>query len=149
MTIVRWDPFRELGVVQDRLNRLLTGVPRSGTDDVMSRGAWTPPVDVYSNGQHELIIKAEVPGLNREDIEVTVEDNTLTLRGEKKQELEVKEEQLHRIEREYGAFSRTFSLPATVDADKVSAEYKNGVLTIRLPLREDAKPKQIKVDVAA
>ncbi len=149
MAIVRWDPFQELAVVQDRLNRLFGAEANHGTDDVMARGAWLPPVDVYSIGKQELVIRAEVPGLRREDIDVTVEDHTLTLRGEKKQELDVKEEQMHRIERRYGAFSRTFSLPATVDASKVSAEYKDGVLTVRLPFREEAKPKQIKVDVAA
>jgi HSP20 family protein len=149
MAIVRWDPFHELAFVQDRLNRLFNSDQGRGSDDVMARGAWLPPVDVFSNGKQELIIKAEVPGLKREDIDVTVEDNTLTLRGEKKHESEVKEEQLHRIERQYGSFSRTFSLPATVDAGKVSADYKDGVLTIRLPFREEAKPKQIKVDVAA
>src|SRR4029434_966326 len=119
------------------------------TDDVMTRGSWVPPVDIYENGNHELIIKVELPAMTREDIDVTIENNTLTLHGEKKVEQDVKEEQFHRVERSYGSFNRSFAVPSTVDVAKVSAEYKAGVLTIKLPFREEAKPKQIKVDVAA
>ena len=129
MTIVRWDPFRDFGFT--------TGA------------TWVPPVDIYQTGEHELVLKAELPDMTREDIDVTVENFVLTIKGEKKLATEVKEEQFHHIERRYGAFSRSFSLPRTVDAGKVVAEYKNGVLTVRLPLREEAKPRQIKVDVAA
>ena len=129
MTIVRWDPFRDFGFT--------TG------------NSWVPPVDIYQTGEHELVLKAELPDLSREEIDITVENFVLTLKGEKKLATEVKEEQFHHIERRYGAFSRSFSLPRTVDASKVSADYKNGVLTVRLPLREEAKPRQIKVDVAA
>lgn len=117
--------------------------------DVMTHGSWLPPVDIYSNGNHELVIKAELPDMKREDIDVTVENYTLTIRGEKKMEQSVKEEQFHRIERSYGTFARSFSLPNTVDSAKVQADYKDGVLTITLPLREDVRPKQIKVNVAA
>jgi HSP20 family protein len=106
-------------------------------------------VDIYQNGDHELVLKAELPDLNREDIDITVDKGTLTIRGERKFSADVKEEQFHRIERKYGAFSRSFSLPQTVDTSKVAAEYKNGVLTVKLPVREEAKPRQIKVDVAA
>jgi HSP20 family protein len=95
------------------------------------------------------VLKAELPDMTREDIDITVDNGTLTIRGEKKLGTDVKEEQFHRIERRYGVFSRTFSLPQTVDTAKVGAEYRNGVLTVRLPLREEAKPRQIKVDVAA
>ena len=129
MTIVRWDPFRDFGFT--------TG------------NSWVPPVDIYQTGDHELVLKAELPDLSREEIDITVENFVLTLKGEKKLAGEVKEEQFHHIERSYGPFSRSFSLPRTVDASKVSADYKNGVLTVRLPLREEAKPRQIKVDVAA
>ena len=108
-----------------------------------------PPVDIYQTGDHELVLKAELPDMTREDIDITVENGTLTIKGEKKFASEVKDEQFHRVERRYGTFSRSFSLPQTVDAGKVAAEYKNGVLTVRLPLREEAKPRQIKVDVAA
>jgi HSP20 family protein len=147
MAIVRWDPFRELNAVQERVNRLFSDVYRSADDDVMRRGLWAPPVDIYDSGKHELVIKAELPDMKRDEIEITVENNTLTLRGEKKMDSEIKEEHCHRIERTYGAFSRTFSLPTTVDTTKVSADYKNGVLTIKLPVREEAKPKQIQVHV--
>ena len=115
----------------------------------MSEGAWVPPVDIFENGDHELVLKAELPDMSREDIDITVDHGTLTIKGEKKLAADLKEEQFHRIERRYGAFSRSFSLPRTVDTAKVGAEYRHGVLTIRLPLREDAKPRQIKVDVAA
>jgi HSP20 family protein len=129
MTIVRWDPFRDFGFT--------------------AGATWVPPVDVFQTGEHELVLKAELPDMTREDIDVTVENFVLTIKGEKKLATDVKEEHFHHLERRYGAFSRSFSLPRTVDASKVAAEYKNGVLTVRLPLREEAKPRQIKVDVAA
>lgn len=125
MAIVHWDPFREFG------------------------GAWMPPVDIYSTAEHELVIKAEIPGMNKDDIDITVENFTLNIRGEKKTEQSVKDDQFHRVERSYGTFTRSFALPHTVDANKVEAEYKDGVLTIKLPQREEAKPKSIKVNVAA
>ena len=151
MTLVRWDPFREFTQMQDRLNRVFTDAyGRSGSDEgFLTGGAWVPPVDIYQNGDTELVLKAELPDMVREDIDVTVDNGTLTIKGEKKFAGEPKEEQFHRIERRYGAFSRSFTLPQTVDATKVSAEYKNGVLTVRLPVREEAKPRSIKVDVAA
>ena len=150
MAIVRWDPFREFAQLQDRINRVFTDTyGRSGDEALMSSGAWVPPVDIYENGNHELVLKAELPDMSREDIDITVDNGTLTIKGEKKLSSDVKEEQFHRIERRYGTFSRSFSLPQTVDTAKVGAEYRNGVLTVRLPLREEAKPRQIKVDVAA
>lgn len=149
MAIVRWDPFRELNAVQERMNRLFSDAYRAADDDVMRRGVWAPPVDIFDSGNHELVIKAELPDMKKEDIDITVENNTLTLRGEKKMDSELREEHCHRIERTYGVFSRTFSLPATVDTAKVSADYKNGVLTIKLPVRDEAKPKQIQVQVQA
>ena len=130
MTIVRWDPFRDFGF-------------GSGAE------MWVPPVDVFQTGDHELVLKAELPDMSREDIDITVENFVLTVKGEKKLSHEVKEEQYHHLERRYGTFSRSFSLPQTVDSNRVAAEYKNGVLTVRLPLREEAKPRTIKVDVAA
>ena len=147
MAIVRWDPFRELDVMQDRMRRLFGEAYRQADDDVMRRGGWVPPVDIYDSGSHELVIKAELPDMSKDEIEITVENNTLTLHGEKKMDSSVKDEHYHRIERTYGSFSRSFSLPPTVDASKVRADYKNGVLTITLPLREEAKPKQIQVQV--
>ena len=148
MTMVRWDSFTN--AQQARISRMLEGAyGRSQEQEELTRGAWVPSVDIYSNGQHELVLKAELPDMKEEEISVTVEDNTLTLRGERKLDPEVPEEQFHRIERNYGSFARTFALPPTVDAGKVSAEYKAGVVTVRLPLREEAKPKHIKVEVAA
>jgi HSP20 family protein len=111
-----------------------------------------PPVDIYQNGDQEVVLKAEIPGMKREELDITVENFVLTIKGEKKFSAgneDVKEEQFHHVERRYGSFSRSFSLPQTVDAGKVAAEYKDGVLTVRLPLREEARPRQIKVNVAA
>jgi HSP20 family protein len=151
MTLVRWDPFREFAQIQDKFNRAFTDAyGRTGSDEgFLTSGAWVPPVDIYQNGEQELVLKAELPDMTREDIDITVDRGTLTIKGEKKFAGEPKEEQFHRIERRYGAFSRSFSLPETVDPNKVSADYKNGVLTVRLPLREEAKPRSIKVEVAA
>src|SRR5919204_5377979 len=129
MTIFRWDPFREFAQRQDRINRVFTDAyGRSGDEALMSSGAWVPPVDIYENGNHELVLKAELPDMSREDIDITVDNGTLTIKGEKKLAADVKEEQFHRIERRYGTFSRAFSLPQTIDPNKVSAEYRNGVL---------------------
>ena len=130
MTIVRWDPFRDFGF----------NTPST---------SWMPPVDIFQTGDHELVLKAELPDMTRESIDVNVENFVLTIRGEKKVAGDVKDEQFHHVERRYGSFSRSFSLPQTVDTGKVSADYKDGVLTVRLPLREDAKPRSVKVDVAA
>jgi len=149
MAIVRWnDPFREFAQLQERINRVFNDAYRSD-EGLMTSGTWVPPVDIYQNGDHEVVIKAEFPDMSREDIDITVDNGTLTIKGEKKLTQDVKEEQFHRIERRYGTFSRSFSLPQTVDTAKVGAEYKNGVLTVRLPLREEAKPRSVKVDVAA
>jgi HSP20 family protein len=153
MAIVRWsDPFRDFAHLQDRINRVFNdayGRPASADEGLMTAGTWVPPVDIYENGDREVVVKVELPDMTREDIDVTVENATLTVKGEKKFANEVKEESYHRIERRYGTFSRSFSLPQTVDTSKVAADYRNGVLTVRLPLREEAKPRQIKVDVAA
>jgi HSP20 family protein len=149
MAIVRWnDPFREFAHLQDRINRVFNDAYRTD-EGLLTSGSWVPPVDIYQNGDHEVVIKAEVPDMNRDDIDITVDNGTLTIKGEKKLAAEVNEEQFHRIERRYGSFSRSFSLPPSVDTSKVGAEYKNGVLTVRLPLREEAKPRSVKIDVAA
>lgn len=147
MAIVRWEPLRDIATMQDRVNRLFNEFYRGSDDDIMRRGAWVPPVDIFDTGNHELVIKAELPDMNKDDIDITVENNTLTLKGEKKMDSDIKEEHCRRIERSYGMFSRSFSLPPTVDASKVRADYKNGVLTLTLPLKEEAKPKQIQVQV--
>jgi HSP20 family protein len=148
MAITRFDPFREFATLQGHMNRLFGDV-YVRDEDVTQRGNWVPPVDIYETEGHDLVIKAELPDMTREDIEVTVENNTLTLRGTKKLPIDVKEEQFRRVERSYGTFSRSFTLPTTVDSSKVGAEYRNGVLTVKLPYREEAKPRTINVEVAA
>jgi HSP20 family protein len=150
MSIVRFDPFREMALLQDRLNRVFADTYRAQStesDDLMSRGSWVPPVDIYENDKHELVLKAELPEVERDDIHLKVENNTLTISGQKKMDVAVREEQYRRVERAYGSFSRSFTLPATVDAAAIGADYRNGVLTVRLPLREEAKPRQIEVKV--
>ena len=157
MTIVRWDSSRDLSALQQQenlsrlqqetLSRMFESYYRRPQED-LNRGAWVPVVDIYSNG-HDLVLKAELPDMKREDIQVVFENNTLTLKGERKFEGDIKQEQFHRVERAYGAFSRAFSLPSTVDATRIAAEYKNGVLTVTLPFREEAKPRTINVEVAA
>jgi HSP20 family protein len=148
MSMTRFDPFREFTTLQDRMNRLFGDVYLRD-QDVIQRGNWVPPVDIFETEGHDLVIKAELPDMTREAIEVTVENNTLTLKGTKNPPADVKEEQFRRSERHYGAFIRSFTLPNTVDASKVVAEYKNGVLTVKLPYREEAKPRTINVEVAA
>jgi HSP20 family protein len=150
MTIVRWnDPLGEFARLQNRINRAFGDAYGPNDEGLTSSGSWMPAVDIYQNGEHEIVLKADVPDMTREDIDITVDNGSLTIKGAKKQSSDVKEEQYHRIERNYGSFSRSFSLPQTVDTTKVGADYRNGVLTVRLPLREEAKPRQIKVDVAA
>lgn len=149
MAMMRFDPFRDLSVLQDRMNRLFSesyGSRRE--DDLMNRGAWTPAVDIYEV-DGALVLKAELPDMRREDIDVNVENNTLTIRGERKIDSDIKQDGFQRLERSYGSFARSFSLPNTVDAGKIGAEYKNGVLTVRLPVREEAKPRTINIEVTA
>jgi HSP20 family protein len=148
MPIVKVDPFREFAAMQDRMNRLFGNVYLRD-EDTSFRGNWAPAVDIFETANHDLVVRAELPGLNREDIEVKVENSTLVLKGEKKFDAEVKEEQYRRIERTYGTFHRSFTLPTTVDTSKVSADFKNGVLTVKLPFREESKPRTINVDVVA
>ena len=142
MALVRWDPTRELASMEiDRLNRMFSDWFGEAS---FNRG-WVPAVDIYENEKHEVVIKAELPEMKREDISITFENNVLTIKGERKVENEVRKENFQRMERSYGAFSRSFTVPATVDAAHISAAYKDGVLTVVLPQREDAKPKQITV----
>jgi HSP20 family protein len=147
MAIVKVDPFREFAAMQDRMNRLFGNVYLRD-EDTSFRGSWVPAVDIFETANHDLVVRAELPGMTREDIEVVVENSTLVLKGEKKFDAEVKDEQYRRIERAYGTFHRSFTLPNTVDANRIGAEFKNGVLTVTLPFREEAKPRTINVDVA-
>ena len=146
MTVLtRWDPFRELNVLQERMNRLFQDYAPRGEQE-LTAGNFAPPVDIYEDEQN-VTLKVEVPGLDPKDVDVRVENNTLTIRGERKFEKDEKEENFHRVERHYGAFVRSFTLPNTVDTDNVKAEYDNGVLKIQLAKRAEAKPKQIKINV--
>jgi HSP20 family protein len=151
MAIVRWEPFRDLVTVQDRMNRIFDeafrGITRGAEDDWALGGNWAPAVDIYEH-EGNLVLKAELPGIDPKDVDVRVENNVLTLRGERKFESEVKREKYHRVERAYGSFSRSFTLPSVVDTDKIKAEYKDGVLRVTLPTREEAKPKQISIAVS-
>jgi HSP20 family protein len=141
MTLVRWNPIHEIaGLDFDRLNRLFSDV----YNESVSR-AWVPPVDIYETENHDVVIKAELPDMKREQISVTFEHNVLTLKGERA-ESEVSQDRFRRVERRTGTFSRSFTLPSTADASAITASYKDGILTVRIPQREEAKPKQIAVE---
>ena len=148
MPIVRWDPFQELNLITNRMNRLFHDSFGQGatTEDTLTTSSFVPPVDIYED-EHNITLKIEVPGIEQKDIDVRLENNTLTVRGERKFEKEEKEENFHRVERRYGSFYRAFTLPNTVDPDSVNANYDNGVLKITLAKKAEAKPKQIKVNV--
>jgi len=145
MAIIRWDPYRDLVTLRDRMNRLFEDVsgPRSEEKDVLG-SSWAPSVDIYEN-ENEVVLAAEIPGVDEKDVEIKVEDNNLTLRGERKFEKETKEENYHRIERSYGSFFRSFALPSYIDQDRIEAEHENGVLKIRMPKRAELKPRKVKI----
>jgi HSP20 family protein len=149
MAIVRWlDPFRDLSTIQERMNQIFEDAlaRNRGREEGLRSGMWTPAVDIYENAD-SVVVKAELPGVEKDQISVEVKDGILSLRGERKFEKEVKEDSYHRIERAYGSFQRSFSLPVSVDQEKVTAKFKDGVLEVKLPKKEQAKPKQIKVNV--
>ena len=148
MVITRWDPFRELSTLQNRVNSLFQDYGRPGQDELTTTSSFVPAVDVYED-EHKVTLKLEIPGIKQEDVDIRLENNTLTVRGERNFEKEEKEENFHRIERRYGSFSRSFTLPNTIDTDSVNANYENGVLKVELAKREEAKPKQIKVGIGA
>ncbi len=148
MAIVRWEPFRDLLSTQDRFNRLFNETfSRAFGDEELPARSWAPAVDIFEN-DNNIVLKAELPGVDPKDVEVRVEDNMLYLKGERNFEKEVKEDNYHRIERSYGSFARSFSLPGSIDSDKVEASYKEGLLTLTIPKREEAKPKTIKITVS-
>jgi len=149
MAIVRFEPFRDLTSLQERMNRLFSESYRSqqtGDDDWALGGTWAPAVDIYEQ-DNNIVLKAELPGVDPKDVDIQLENNTLTLRGERKLDKEVKKENYHRVERAYGTFTRSFTLPAVVDQNNIKAEFKDGVLRVTLPKREEAKPKQIQINV--
>jgi HSP20 family protein len=150
MPIVRWEPFRDLVSLQGRMNRLFDesfrGVNRGGAEEDWAQGSWSPAVDIYEK-DGTIVLKAELPGIEPKDVDVRVENNILTLKGERRFEAEVQQESYQRVERAYGAFSRSFTLPTVVDTDNIKAEFKDGVLRMSLPKKEEAKPKQISINV--
>jgi HSP20 family protein len=145
MDIVRWYPFRDLITLRERMNRLFEDAfPHRGEEKELVASSWAPAVDIYEK-ENALVLATEVPGLDENDIEIKIEDNTLTLKGERKFEKETKEENYHRIERSYGSFHRSFTLPRYIDEDKINAEYENGVLKITMPKKAELKAKKVKV----
>ncbi|HEX8476536.1 MAG TPA: Hsp20/alpha crystallin family protein [Pyrinomonadaceae bacterium] len=145
MSITRYNPFHDLRTLQDEVNRLFsTNLPRSFGDEGIARGAWTPSVDIYEN-KDQIVLEAELPGMKREDFELSVENNVLTLRGERRFEKREEQDNYHRVERAYGSFTRSFTLPQTVSGEGAAAEYKNGVLRVTLPKREEVKARRIEI----
>jgi len=145
MAIIRWDPFRDLITIREKMNRLFEeAVTSRGEEKDLVSSSWTPSVDIFETEQ-ELVLSAEVPGIDEKDIEIKIEDNTLTLRGERNFEKETKEDNYHRIERAYGSFFRSFSLPLYVNQDTIKAEHRNGVLKIVMPKKPELKPRQVKI----
>jgi len=146
-SLTRWEPFRELSNMQERLNRLLReSYSPEGPEEALTSTSFAPPVDIYED-EHNITLKIEVPGIDEKDIDVRIENNTLTVHGERKFEKEEKEENFRRVERQYGGFTRSFTLPSSVDPGQVSADYDKGMLKINLAKKAEAKPKQIKVNV--
>jgi HSP20 family protein len=146
MAVIKWDPFRDLNILQDRMNRLFedTGRGIRRGEEPASTTIWSPAVDIYET-EGEIVVQAELPGMDRKDISLNLENNVLTIRGDRQFKKETKEDNYHRIERSYGGFSRSFSIPTSVEEDKIRADYKDGVLRIALPKKEQAKPKQIQI----
>jgi HSP20 family protein len=146
MAIVKYNPFRELRAMQEQMNRLLDVAWDREPGEELREGIWQPPVDIFENGD-SLIIKAELPGVDQKDIDVRIEDNTLIIKGERKHDEDIRKENFHRVERYYGSFQRSFTLPGTIAQDKIQASCDKGVLTIILPKRVEVIPKQITVEV--
>ncbi|HYT50529.1 MAG TPA: Hsp20/alpha crystallin family protein [Pyrinomonadaceae bacterium] len=145
MSIVRYDPFRDLRTLQEEVNRLFTGnIARGFDDEGIARGAWSPSVDIYENKDH-IVLEAELPGMKREDFDLSVENNVITLRGERHFEKKDESDNYHRVERAYGSFTRSFTLPNSVTAEGANAEYSNGVLRVTLPKREETKARRIEI----
>ncbi len=146
-SITRWDPFRNVSSLQEQVNRLFESTFPARLDD-SALTTWAPAVDIYET-ENELVLKADLPEINEKDLDVRLENSMLTIRGERKFEQQVKEDNYLRVERAYGSFSRSFSLPNTVNTDSIKAEYKNGVLKVELPKRAESKPKQVKISVTS
>jgi len=143
MNIIKHDPFRELRNLQDEMTRLFIGTAPRGREE-MAGGSWIPSVDIYED-QDKLILEADLPGLNREDFEISVENNVITLKGERKFEKKVEGDNYHRVERSYGGFTRSFTLPQSVTAEGATADFENGILRVSLPKREETKARKIEI----
>jgi HSP20 family protein len=143
MAIVRWGPTSDLHQMERDIRRIFRNL-QSESDEPASMGVWAPPVDIYET-DNEVVVRAELPGMDQKDIDIRIENNVLTIKGERRMDQHVKEDNYHRIESAYGTFTRSFTLPTTVDEENAKAEYRNGILKITLPKREQSKPKQIKV----
>lgn len=145
MAIIRWDPFRDLVTLRERMNRLFEDAFTSrGEEKDLVASSWSPSVDIYET-ENEIVLTAEVPGVDEKNIEIKLEDNTLSLKGERNFEKETKEENYHRIERAYGSFYRSFTLPRNIDQDNIKAENENGILRITMPKKPELKPKKVKI----
>jgi HSP20 family protein len=146
MAIIRWDPFRDMVTLREKMNRMFEDVftGRSEEGKELAQNTWAPSVDIYEN-EIEVVLTAEVPGIEEKDIEIKIEDNTLSLKGERKFKTEMKEENYHRIERAYGSFYRAFTLPNSIDPENIRAEHENGVLKITMPKRQELKPRKVKI----
>jgi HSP20 family protein len=145
MSLIKWDPFREIENMFDRYTRAV-GWPRSGSQEIMATGDWSPRVDIAENDK-EFVIKAEIPEVKKEDVKVSVDNGVLTIQGERKQEKEEKGKKFHRVERYYGSFTRSFTLPENVDESKIKAAFKDGMLNLQIPKTAEAKPKAVEVKV--
>jgi len=147
-SLIRWEPFRDFVTLSDRMNRLFGEMGHGwAAEEGLTAGVWNPPVDVYETGDN-IVLKADLPDVNKDEVDISVHGNVLTIRGERKRAQEVKEKDFYRMERSYGTFTRSFTLPGTVDPEKIDAGFTGGVLTVTLPKREESKPKQIHVKVS-
>jgi HSP20 family protein len=145
MTITRYDPFRDLRSLQEEVNRLFTGnIGRSFEDEGIARGSWSPSVDIYEN-KDQIVLEAELPGMKQEEFDLSIENNILTLRGERQFEKKEEADNYHRVERAYGSFTRSFTLPNTVSGEGATADYSNGVLRVVIPKREEVKARRIEI----
>jgi len=146
MAATRWDPFRELLTLQERLDKMYRDIERTRSEEDFVSSAWTPPVDIFELGE-KFVLKLEIPEVDKESIDIKINDNELTIRGERKLEPGIEPDSYHRMERGYGTFTRSFSLTKTIDSTKIKAAIKDGILGIELPKKEEVKPKQIKIDL--
>jgi HSP20 family protein len=146
MAIIRWDPFRDVVTLRERMNRMFEDIfsGRAEEGKEMTTSTWAPSVDIFET-EKELVLTAEIPGIDEKDVEIKIEDNTLSLKGERKFEKETKEENYHRIERSYGSFYRAFTLPNSIDPEKIQATHENGVLKITMPKRDELQPRKVKI----